>query len=510
MVKRRTALELSLALIALLATHRLPARDVFLTIGGGGSPSGNQVSLEKNVLYFQRVLQELGLADARHDILFSDGNDPGRDLQYVDPTFAVPEANRLLAQLCNQEEGLADQYRTHQVPGIRGPSTRDQIEHWFDAARDELKAGDRLLIYFTGHGGKGSDVQSNHMVLWNGDKLTVQELAGQLDKLDPRVQVTLVMVQCYSGGFANLIFHEANAEKGATPARRCGFFATTHDRVAAGCTSDIDEENYQEYSSYFWAALAGHKRLGETISRPDYDGDGRTSFGEAHAFALLESDTIDVSRSTSDALLAATSKTEGQADLLSPDAPQRQLLQAASPIDRAVLSGLAERLQLGEEGAAGARELLQRTKQEKAEVDKQKGRAVGQFKKIGGEILKSLKLRWPELGNPWHPRLPEILSLDNAAVLEAIHTHARYSELARLHDEIESLKDRALDLERRAAKCQRFLNVAQRIALAANLPKVAPAEAVARYDQLLAAERATLGQADLQTEAANAADAAAK
>ena len=34
------------------------AEDHLLTIGGGYSPSGNQASLERNVLFFQRLLKE--------------------------------------------------------------------------------------------------------------------------------------------------------------------------------------------------------------------------------------------------------------------------------------------------------------------------------------------------------------------------------------------------------------------------------------------------------------------
>src|SRR5687767_11199551 len=75
------------------------AADHFLTIGGGYSPSGNQVSLEKNVAFFRQTLADLypaGDAFPRHDVLFSDGDSPGRDVQYADPGWDVPHARRLL------------------------------------------------------------------------------------------------------------------------------------------------------------------------------------------------------------------------------------------------------------------------------------------------------------------------------------------------------------------------------------------------------------------------------
>ena len=52
---------------------------------------------------------------------------------------------------------------------------------------------------------------------------------------------------CFSGGFADVIYEGCDPGKGLAKANRCGFFATVSDRVAAGCTSDVDEENYREY-----------------------------------------------------------------------------------------------------------------------------------------------------------------------------------------------------------------------------------------------------------------------
>src|SRR5688572_11559785 len=50
-----------LFLLLLSATCPLRADDHFLTIGGGSSPDNNQVSLEKNILYFRAVLAAAGL-----------------------------------------------------------------------------------------------------------------------------------------------------------------------------------------------------------------------------------------------------------------------------------------------------------------------------------------------------------------------------------------------------------------------------------------------------------------
>ena len=88
------------------------------------------------------------------------------------------------------------------------------------------------------------------------------EFSDWLSDFRPDVNVVLVMVQCHSGGFAHTIFEQANASQALALHARCGFFSQVHDRAAAGCTPDVDEADYQEYSSFFWAALAGRTRAG--------------------------------------------------------------------------------------------------------------------------------------------------------------------------------------------------------------------------------------------------------
>jgi len=144
---------LFLALVALSATP-VRAEDHFLTIGGGNAPSHNQVSLEKNVLYFQQVLGGFGIDPKLHDIYFSDGSDPTRVVQYR-PHEAVPRVNALLAQIFDNSDAPELAYRKVEIPGVRGPSNRQSLSQWFDSVGSKLGEGDRLVIYFTGHGGGG-------------------------------------------------------------------------------------------------------------------------------------------------------------------------------------------------------------------------------------------------------------------------------------------------------------------------------------------------------------------
>ncbi|HEY2839911.1 MAG TPA: C13 family peptidase, partial [Pirellulales bacterium] len=447
--------------MSLLASPLLAA-DHFLTIGGGYSPHGNQVSLEKNVLFFQTLLGKLNLTGSPHDIFFSDGDSPQRDLQFIDPAQAVPKINRLLAQLFGKEDDLDARFRTHQVPGIRGGSSPENLDRWFDEVGKTLKPGDRLVIYLTGHGGKGQDIQNPHFYMWQRRQWPMKDFVTRLDKLDPQVRVVLVMVQCYSGGFANCIFNEGDSKKGITAANRCGFYATVHNRPAAGCTPDIAEENYQEYSSSFWSAICGQTRTGQPVAPPDYDGDGKVSFAEAHAYTVLTSNTIDIPVKTSDAFLRAVSKTKDDnlADLVTPDASYDTLEQLATPVERSILKGLSDVLSLsGTERTKGARDLAAELEKQRGAVNNEKKKLQGNYNGLRGTIAESLKLRWPELENPWHPQVTEDIQRESQEIVAAIEAHPKFSEFAKLHDQIEEHSTKSLDLERRWVKCQRFVHL---------------------------------------------------
>ncbi len=70
-----------------IATGVMPAvaKDFFVVIGGGFSPESNQASLEANLIFFQNVLTEKGLKEARQFYYFADGDDGVDDLQVVAP-----------------------------------------------------------------------------------------------------------------------------------------------------------------------------------------------------------------------------------------------------------------------------------------------------------------------------------------------------------------------------------------------------------------------------------------
>src|SRR5438128_735387 len=81
------------------------ARDFFLTIGGGHSRESNQASLEKNVLFYQRLLSEQHVPAEQQFIYFAAGLANEKNVQTKD-VDSLPKANRLMAEFFGTQSDL--------------------------------------------------------------------------------------------------------------------------------------------------------------------------------------------------------------------------------------------------------------------------------------------------------------------------------------------------------------------------------------------------------------------
>lgn len=302
-----------------------PAPALHVLIAGSGPDlEHNQVAIESNVRYVARLLPP----GATTRVLFADGNARTRDVFYLDAHGG-------------------SQFRAPRLPSLDAPNRlRD-----FDAQARALTSGRPapLLLYFTGHGSPSEvgDDANNDYDMWGGDSLSVRHLAGVLDRIPPSVPVTVIMVQCFSGSFGNLLFQNADAHARLAPRRLCGFFASIAQRPAAGCTPEVNEADYHDFTGYFFAALSGTDRLGRPTSGADYDGDGRVGMNEAFAYALIHDESIDTPVCTSDIFLRRFVQTpETQAFQV----PYSQVCRWAGSAQLAALRGLSDALRLSGEG----------------------------------------------------------------------------------------------------------------------------------------------------------------
>ncbi len=295
-----------------------------LVVGGGPTRMSNQVAIESNVRYVGRLLPEA----AQYRVLFADGNPKSANVQYR-------ADNRTLA------------YREPHLPRQDGSAEFASVKAGLATIADEARADTRaeVLLYFTGHGSPNpkTNFVDNWFDLWGMGRLTVSELAKSLAAFPTSTPVTVVMVQCFSGAFGNLLFEGGSPSGALVDHRIAGFFAAVPDRLSAGCTPALDEATYKDFTGYFFAALTGEDRMGRPVAGADYDQDGRVGMHEAFAWTLIHDDSIDTPVCTSDAFLRRF--------VPMPDAELAATSYAlveswATPGQRAALLGLSERLNL--------------------------------------------------------------------------------------------------------------------------------------------------------------------
>ncbi len=292
----------------------------FLVIGGGGAPSYNEIALEKNLLYFQRSLRALGYAPIIAKIFFANGNDGVATVRYVDSSGT-------------------DKYKPPSIPNLNGAST---VENLTQEVLSE-KSPKPLFFYFTGHGSLNREnPNDNSMILWNEQRVSVRQFAKILDQTTQ--SVVAVMSQCYSGSFANIIYQSGDSAQPIAKQSRCGFFATIKTQTSVGCTPEVDEADYRDYSSSFYAGLTGRSRTNKTISSADYNADGRVSYIEAHAFAKIDDISTDLPISTSEAWLQEQASVQNRYIILGK--PMTRLLIAARPEQRYVVNSLLKMFEI--------------------------------------------------------------------------------------------------------------------------------------------------------------------
>lgn len=297
----------------------------FLVLAGGGAPSYNEIALEKNVRYFQRTLNALGIDLSKTRQYFANGNDGQPTVRYIN--------------LVGQQ-----QFKPPEIDNLDGSATVANAQQWFeDLANKESPCP--AFFYFTGHGAYNEENSDNNaMILWEEKLVSVQQLSGWLDQLPPEQPFVTMMAQCFSGSFANLIYEQGNPENPVALQTRCGFFATVAERPSVGCTPAVNEADYRDYSSSFFAGLSGIDRIGQPVESADYDADGVVSYAEAHAFAKVDEETTDWPVSTVEVWLQKQASEAEIAEIFAQ--PIGEFLDQAEPQRQHVVRGLSKKLSL--------------------------------------------------------------------------------------------------------------------------------------------------------------------
>ena len=509
-----------------MVSVRCEADDYFVTIGGGAEPRSNQASLEANVNFFKNVLQRSIGPRRQHSIFFADGSDSKADVQFELDDDTRSKSIQLLANL-NRLPPSNIAYRDHQVTGYEGASRPTLIRSRMEQIARIAKAGDRVLIYVTAHGGKGSDKDPFNTTIycWNKSTISVREFSGWLDQFSVDVPVIMVMAQCYCGGFSHTLFSGGNEENGPSKHLRVGFFAQQHNLQAAGCRPDV--KNDEEFSSYFWGAMVGNSRSGKPMTDADVNKDRQVSFDEAYAHAVITSETIDIPLRSSDVLLRTYSKipnytfyssrvpasrtpspgtNESESIASTENEPSTnqecntdesvlcmsmtidELIDKATPSNAHVVQKLCESLDIA----------LDTPAEEVASLLGRRGSGPGfsrQGRRSSGrrELLADIHERWPELAEEDWTKSSLLKPENEMPFLDEVQKLETFEAYERRKKDIEESTAKSKLAEMQRIKARRLLETLECIALAHNLTRTASEEIAKLYARMVVVENGCIG-----------------
>jgi hypothetical protein len=388
----------------------------WIAVGGGTSPVNNQISLEADL-----DLAATTLHSPYGRLLYAGGAETQAVQVIGDPP--QEDVRTELAMILSPNIPRNVRYQKTQLTSS-SPATLEIFKQTLNSALQD-KRGTPLMLFAAMHGDKGEKRGENVVGFWGGDTLSVQELGEMLDRSTRPVR--MVFTSCYSGGFADVVFAGANAERGAPVNLRCGFFATRWNRESTGCDPNPERRAQQGYSVHFWHAVRGITRDEALIPEPeiDFDHNGKISLLEAHDYVRIHANTIDIPTTTSVRWLQKTAPKEGPQGAF--DWPEEQ----------AVIEKLSRMLAVNPNSARAKLNVMRLAIDVfNGKRDRLLVKEVALLNKLSAQILS----RWPLLEDPWHLGFDKILARNQEAIAFFLNTSTDYAELTKLNEAINKLE----------------------------------------------------------------------
>ena len=467
-----------------------PTEDtVYLVMGGGFAPHGAQGVLELNMRLFDKTAETFGIDNVTR--LFGGGNDQKiMDVTIQDDNFS--EDDKMFAFLWNNNCPQCD-LRHNELKNLDGDLRRETVVNWLDVAAEELQEDDSLRIYYTGHGDyeRNPDrFDENFLGLWHSH-LSVQDFSRKLDLLPEETQTQIIMVQCFSGGFAQINYVGGELDKKKiSPANRCGFFSQVADETASGCSADLNRR--EEYSPYFFAAFSGMNGEGQTVEA-DYNGDGKVTSDEAHAYVIISENAKDVPITTSSQLLREQEGLKISARMK--QASWRELTSDLNANEQVIVNELSKQLKTDFASKQSPFLFIERQveyvdSQLKVanEVTNQINEAVN---KILTNIRKDIESYYPIFVNIYGKNQSRNFVMDSetlAAAKNMMLEHVDYPVLTSVYKNGQDASENALEWERKRAKWRRLEYVLKTKLLEKIMAKESSDEVKNKYKQLKACE----------------------
>jgi vacuolar-type H+-ATPase subunit D/Vma8 len=173
--------------------------------------------------------------------------------------------------------------------------------------------------------------------------------------------------------------------------------------------------------------------------------------------------------------------------------PLSALAAKARPDERTILKRLPAKLGMSETPTVEEiRRQLNKNESEAKDSEAELSAADTAYTELVERVQEEVREIWPELNATYAPLAMELTSDRTDEFVKRVGDLSSYQALQSATKRQAELSQKQLKLARTEARLQRLLQTCEDVALRANLPKVAPAEIVTRYEKLLAIEESTL------------------
>lgn len=270
-----------------------------IIIGGGNTLENSQGQIEENVQWVSEILRNRQIET---QVYFTHGSDTDLDIVYFDEARLSDTPENTLRRIYLKSLDFAKSYKRNSLNGVKGPTSKAELTTSVREGLAKLNDQAEALVIFNGHGDIDfTNTDNNSLKLWHDQRLSIKEIENLFAQAPKQSTIRFIFTQCFSGSFAKLAFENLEVGKLASP-RSCGFMAESDRREAEGCDLGINPSEFRDYTTYFFAALHGRTRTGQTIDieKTDLNASGTVDFREAHLYTLANAFSGDLSRSTSE------------------------------------------------------------------------------------------------------------------------------------------------------------------------------------------------------------------
>ncbi len=503
-----TFLPRKLAALFLVASTNLGTAfaDTAIIAGGGYDLHGSQAQIELNVKWVQQVLQRAGLSV---HTFFTDGGDEAFDVYRIagDVTEADDGADaksrvpyEALARVFRNYEEAKTQYYNNTVPENAGttradillPALSEILSANSDSDTDSVSESPPLFIY-NGHGGPSRDKPDEvTLKLWENTSVTAREFHALLEERS--TDLRFVFTQCYSGGFHRLAYKNSSSGLELADSTRCGFTAESAWRLAEGCSASVESRDYRDYTTYFFAALDGLTRDGESLTEPVVDTEGadgaeNTGLRDAHLYTLQHAHSTDLSRSTSEDFLISWQPWLERWLPVSDSLPANEY--------SVIAESLATRLGLDGEDTSGRaiRKQLKKERENLASIEKKISEQRDSEYWDAWDLQKMAIEKWPFLAAPYTDGYARLAS---SGLLQEISDWLsalpRYQSLLQNQNQLQSLYAEQLAAERQLTQWYKLLHLRKLSRLKSDLYVKGDVNEIESYERLVACESQPLSR----------------